>query len=142
MVEQALRSAEGHDLTRAMPHELEAATIVGKTEVVDVAILYLRECLEGQLRAQFVEVAELVVLSPDPTPAFALFPLLRAHLRRRVLGYSALLCPGCPQQAHRSCGRQPEGGSLRQESPARQVTVLEIGDQLLDSLIVIRWAHR
>jgi hypothetical protein len=69
-----------------MPHELEAASIVGQTEVVDVAFLYLRECLEGQLRAQFVEVAELVVLSSDPTPAFALFPLLRAHLGWGVLG--------------------------------------------------------
>src|SRR5215213_6734847 len=47
MEEQALRGAEGHDLARAMPNELEAATIVGKPEVVDVAFLYLRECLEG-----------------------------------------------------------------------------------------------
>src|SRR5215211_3255651 len=30
MEEQALRGAKGHDLTRAMPHELVAATVVGK----------------------------------------------------------------------------------------------------------------
>jgi hypothetical protein len=54
MEEQTLRGAEGHDLARAMPHELEAATIVSQTEVVDVAFLYLRECLESQLGAQFV----------------------------------------------------------------------------------------
>src|SRR5215213_5681244 len=94
MEEQALRGAEGHDLARAMAHELVAATIVGQTEIVDVAFLYLRERLEGQLRAQLVEVAELVVLSPDPTPAFALLPLLWGHLRWRVLGYNALLRPG------------------------------------------------
>jgi hypothetical protein len=125
-----------------MPHELVAATVVGEAKIVDVAFLYPRECLEGQLGAQFVEVAELVVVSPDPAPAFALLLLLRAHLRRRVLGYNTLLRPGYSQQAHRSCSRQPEGGGFRQESPPRQVTVLEIGDQLLDAIIVIRWAHR
>jgi hypothetical protein len=40
-----------------MPHELVAATVVGEAKIVDVAFLYLRECLEGQLGAQFVEVA-------------------------------------------------------------------------------------
>src|SRR5215210_8867985 len=141
MEEQALRGAKGHDLTRAVPHELVAATVVGEAKIVDFPFLYLRECLEGQLRAQLVEVAELVVVPPDPAPAFALLPLLWAHLGRRVLGYNTLLRPGYSQQAHRSCGRQPEGGGLRQESAARQVTVLEIVDQLLDAIIVIRWAH-
>src|SRR5215216_878177 len=80
MEEQALRGAEGHDLTRAMPHELVAATVVGQTEVVDVAFLYFRECLEGQLGAQLVEVAQLVVLSPArrtlprPNPSLCPFP--------------------------------------------------------------------
>src|SRR5215218_8182604 len=142
MEEQALRGAEGHDLARAVPYELVAAPVVGEAKIVDVAFLYLRECLEGKLRAQFVEVAEFVVVPPDPAPAFALLPLLRSHLRGRVLGYNTLLRPGYSQQAHRSCGRQPEGGGFRQESPPRQVTVLEIVDQLLDAIIVIRWAHR
>src|SRR5215218_3248626 len=94
MEKQALRGAKGHDLARAMPHELVAATVVGEAKIVDVPFLYLRERLEGQLRAQLVEVAELVVVPPDPTPAFALLPLLWGHLRGRVLGYNTLLLPG------------------------------------------------
>src|SRR5215211_148713 len=54
MEKQALRGAKGHDLARAMTHELVAATVVGEAKIVDVAFLYLRECFEGKLRAQFV----------------------------------------------------------------------------------------
>ena len=40
----------------------------------------------------------------------------------------------CSEQARCRRGRQTERRSLRQQSAARQVAVLEIGDQLLDAI--------
>src|SRR5215211_4437744 len=39
MEKQALRGAKRHDLPRAMPHELVAATVVGEAKIVDVPFL-------------------------------------------------------------------------------------------------------
>jgi hypothetical protein len=51
-----------------------------RPEVVRLALLDQGERLLGQVGAELVEVAELVVVAPDPTPTLALLPLLRRNL--------------------------------------------------------------
>jgi hypothetical protein len=112
MEEQALRGAKRHDLPRAMPHELEAATIVSKAKIVDVAFLYLRERLEGKLRAQFVEVAESSSSSPHTQPQ----PLPFSHFLGVTSGgeswATALFCViGAPSKPTAAAAIRPKAAA-------------------------------
>jgi hypothetical protein len=114
---------------------LVAIAGVGQAEIVDLPPLHEREPFQGQLGAELVEVAHLVVVAPDPTPARALLPLLGCNLRRRALRAGAPRYLRSPERARRDRGRQPQRRRFRQESSVRQVTLTEVVDQMPDTVV-------